>query len=98
MSLAYNAQGHLTSVTDPAGRVTQFQYDSTGHKLTTITDPTGRTLQYAYNVLYQITSKTNKAGRAYTHNYANNSQPPSKITSARRGRRFPIPTIGRPTR
>jgi RHS repeat-associated protein len=71
LTLSYNAQNHLASVSDPAGRVTQFQYDSTGRKLTTITDPNGKTIQYSYNVLYQLTSKTDKAGRTFSYSYVN---------------------------
>ncbi len=72
LSLAYNAQNKLTSVTDPAGRITTFQYDATGHKLTTITDPNGNSIQYSYNILYQLASKTDKAGRIFSYSYANN--------------------------
>jgi RHS repeat-associated protein len=71
LSLAYNAQNKMTSVTDPDGRMTTFQYDATGHKLTKITDPNGKSIQYGYNVLYQLTSKTDKAGRTFLYSYAN---------------------------
>jgi len=33
LTLTYNGGNHLNSVTDSAGRVTQFQYDATGHQL-----------------------------------------------------------------
>ena len=69
--LAYTAQNKLTSVTDPDGRITTFQYDATGHKLTKITDPNGKSIQYSYNVLYQLTSKTDKAGRIFSYSYGN---------------------------
>jgi RHS repeat-associated protein len=71
LTFAYNAQSHLTSVADPDGRVTKFQYDVTGHMLTTVTDPLGNTIQYTYNSLYQITSKTDKAGRTFNYVYSN---------------------------
>ena len=71
MTLAYNAQNHLTSLTDPAGRVTQFQYDSTGHRLASISDATGRSVQYSYNVLFQLTSKTDRAARTFSYVYTN---------------------------
>ncbi|MBV9764303.1 MAG: hypothetical protein JOZ48_05605 [Acidobacteriaceae bacterium] len=71
VALGYNAENHVTSVTDPLGRVTTFQYDSTGHLLTQITDPNGKSIQYTYNVLFQITSKTDKAGRVFNYIYAN---------------------------
>jgi RHS repeat-associated protein len=60
----------LTSVTDPAGKVTTFQYDSTGRKLTKITDPNGKTIQYTYNTLYQLTAKQDKDGRTFTYSYS----------------------------
>jgi RHS repeat-associated protein len=71
-SLTYTAQKKLSSVTDPAGRVTKFQYDSTGHMLTRITDPIGNSIQYSYNTLYQLTSKTDKAGRTFNYAYSGN--------------------------
>src|SRR5215471_10116887 len=63
LTFTYNAQNHLSSVKDPDGRITQFQYDSTGHLLTGTTDPNGNTIQYTYNTLYQVTTKVDKAGR-----------------------------------
>ena len=71
LSLAYNAQNKFTSVTDPDGRITTFQYDATGHKLTKITDPNAKSIQYSYNVLYQLIGKTDKAGRMFSYSYAN---------------------------
>jgi RHS repeat-associated protein len=70
LAYTYNAQHKLTSVTDPAGRVTTFQYDSTNHLLTTITDPSGKSIQYTYNTLYQLTGKTDKDGRTFTYTYS----------------------------
>lgn len=71
ITFTYNAQHKLASATDPAGRTTTFQYDSTGHKLTNLTDPNGKSLQYSYNILYQITAKVDKDGRAFSYSYAN---------------------------
>ena len=70
VTFTYNAQHKVASTTDPARRVTTFQYDSTGHKLTQITDPNGNSIQYTYNSLYQLTGKTDKAGRTFTYTYA----------------------------
>jgi RHS repeat-associated protein len=70
--LSSTAQNKLASITDPAGRVTTFQYDATGHKLTTITDPIGNSMQYSYNTRYQISSETDKAVRTFFYSYVNN--------------------------
>jgi RHS repeat-associated protein len=72
LTFTYTALKKIASVTDPAGRVTSFQYDSTGRRLLKIIDPNGRTIQYAYNVLYQLTSKVDKAGRMFTYTYQAN--------------------------
>ncbi len=75
VTLAYNAQNKLTSVTDPLARVTTLQYDSTGHKLiqladpTVGTDPTHKPIQYTYNLFYQLTGKTDQAGRTFSYGY-----------------------------
>jgi len=69
LTFSYNA-GHLASVTDPGGRVTTFTYDSTGQKLTQVTDPNGNSIKYSYNAYYQMSSKTDKAGRTFTYTYS----------------------------
>ena len=71
-TFAYTAQKNVASITDPASRVTTFQYDSTGHKLTQVTDPNGNSVKYTYNSLYQLTGKTDKAGRTFTYSYSAN--------------------------
>jgi RHS repeat-associated protein len=71
IALHYNAQNHIDSITDPAGRVTKFQYDSTGHLLTQVTDPNGNSIQYSYNNLYQLASKIDKDGRTFQYAYSN---------------------------
>jgi RHS repeat-associated protein len=70
ITFTYTAQNKLASVTDPLGRVTTLQYDSTGHKLTKITDPNNNSIQYSYNTFYQLTGKTDKAGRTFTYSYS----------------------------
>ena len=69
LTFTYNAQNKLVSVTDPLGRITSVQYDSTAHKLMQITDPLGKSVQYTYNTFYQPTNKTDKAGRTFTYSY-----------------------------
>jgi YD repeat-containing protein len=62
ITLTYNSQRKLEAIADPAGRLTTFQYDSTGRQLTKITDPIGNTIQYSYNFLYQLTGKVDRMG------------------------------------
>ena len=69
LTLTYNGSDHLTSVTDPMGRVTSFGYDASGTLLTTITDALGKTTTYTYNALSQITSKTDRDGRLFNISY-----------------------------
>jgi RHS repeat-associated protein len=47
VAFAYNAQGRITQVTDPVGRVSTYSYDPTGQLLLSVTDPTGTT-SYTY--------------------------------------------------
>lgn len=47
LEYAYNADNTVASVTDAAGRVTQFDYD--GGLLSSIEDPAGRTTQFTYD-------------------------------------------------
>ncbi|HRZ36278.1 MAG TPA: RHS repeat-associated core domain-containing protein [Candidatus Paceibacterota bacterium] len=46
LTLAYNAEGRLASVTDPHGRQTRFTY--AGEHLTSVQDYDGRTTAYSY--------------------------------------------------
>ena len=47
LTLAYNGQGRLISVTDPAGRATTFTYDANNEYLLSATDAFGTT-RYTY--------------------------------------------------
>lgn len=55
---AYSAQGNLTTVTDPLGRVTQFtSYNASGLPLT-IVDPNGLSSTLVYDARNRLTSRT----------------------------------------
>ena len=66
--IAYNAAGHVASVTNPFGpgtaddRTTTYQYDASGEHLIQVTAPGNRITSYAYNtngesrVLHSLTS------------------------------------------
>ena len=47
LTIAYNSQGLISSVTDPAGQVSSYTYDPTGQYLLTYTDAIGAT-DYSY--------------------------------------------------
>jgi RHS repeat-associated protein len=59
-SLAYDAQGRLEAVTDPAGRRLSFAYS--GNHIATATDPTGRAVGYTYDSDGNLTDVTDVAG------------------------------------
>jgi RHS repeat-associated protein len=69
--LGYNSQSKLATITDPLGRITILEYDSTGTRLIKITDPEGKSTQYSYNFLYQMNQKVDKDGRIFTYEYQN---------------------------
>ena len=48
LTLAWNAAGHIQSITDSLGEVTQFTYDAAGTHLTGVTDIHGQTTTYSY--------------------------------------------------
>ena len=47
LTLAYNAQGRISQVSDPAGRVATYVYDASGENLTSVTTTDGTT-DYTY--------------------------------------------------
>jgi YD repeat-containing protein len=47
LAISYNAQGLISQVIDPAGRVASYTYDAGGQHLISVTTPAGTT-QYAY--------------------------------------------------
>ena len=65
----YTALNKVASVTDPGGRITRFQYDSTNRTLLGITDPAGKTIQYSYNAGYQLVNKIDRDGRRFSYAY-----------------------------
>ncbi|MFH1702232.1 MAG: RHS repeat-associated core domain-containing protein [Nitrospirota bacterium] len=45
----YNAAGRIIKLTDHAGRITTYEYNSTNLMLTRVTDPAGNITEYTYN-------------------------------------------------
>ena len=59
----------LTSLTDPEGETTSFEYSQTGH-LTQKTDPFGNIIQYSYDDgRSNLTSRTDANHQTVTYNY-----------------------------
>jgi len=66
--LTYDAQGYLTSLTDPLGRSVGFAYDPAG-RLLQQTLPDGRELRYTYDANGNLTSLTppGRPGHAFAY-------------------------------
>ena len=60
--------GLLTSIVDPANRLTQFGHDGAGN-LTTITDPDGLSRSFGYDSRHRLISQVSKRGFQTTYTY-----------------------------
>jgi RHS repeat-associated protein len=59
----FNYAGHkITSITDPAGRITRMEYDAHGN-LVKITDPDGQYRQWEYDADHHMTAAIDKQGQ-----------------------------------
>lgn len=67
-NLAYDPAHHLTSVTDPAGRVLAVHVGANG-SVSSVTDPLGRTTSYGYDASGNLTSVTDPLGRSWAYTY-----------------------------
>jgi RHS repeat-associated protein len=65
--LAYT-DGKVTSITDPANRVTQMDYDSAGN-LIKITDPDGTSRSFSYDAEHRLTGAVDKRGNPDSATY-----------------------------
>jgi RHS repeat-associated protein len=54
---AYNADGEVTSVTDPAGNTTSYRYDADGNRVQ-VSDPSGNTTTSTYDLDNRLLSTT----------------------------------------
>lgn len=57
MAIDYNAEGYVSSITDPLSRSTDFVYDAVG-RVTQQTLPDGRIIRYTYDANGNVTSIT----------------------------------------
>jgi len=85
----YNSKGHVTTATDPLGRITQFDYADNDidlvktHRLGTAASPIDEVvMQAGYNDKHQPNSITDAPGQSTVLHYRDNGQP-SDITNAR---------------
>jgi RHS repeat-associated protein len=68
MTMAYNAQGYLSEVTDPLNRATTYTYDLAG-RVTQETLPDGRQINYTYDANGNLTSLTPPGRPAHQFTY-----------------------------
>ena len=61
ISLQYDAQNRIRSVTDFAGRTTLYEYDPAG-RLESVTDPAGGVTSYGYDDQHRLTTITDARG------------------------------------
>lgn len=65
---AYDAAGHLLSVTDPEGHTTAYAYNRVGN-LTSRTDANSHTTSYGYDAVNRLTSVTDPLNKTITYGY-----------------------------
>ncbi len=68
VSMAYDATGDLTSVTDERGNTSSYRYDATDQLVRTI-DPLQKVTAFAYDAEGNLVSETNPAGTKTTYAY-----------------------------
>jgi len=69
-SETYDADGHLLTETDKAGRTTHYSYAN--GQLASVTGPYGHTLTFAYNATGLLASMTDPAGQVTQYAYDSN--------------------------
>jgi len=65
---AYDANGNVTAVKDPAGNTIQFEYDEL-NRVTGTVSPLGNRVDYVYNEVGNRTGKSQFTGNAVNFNY-----------------------------
>ena len=66
---SYNSQGNVTQITDPAGRITSYIYDTNGIDLLQITQGGQTIASYTYNSQHVPLTVTDGAGQTTTYTY-----------------------------
>lgn len=72
-TFSYNADGFLTSLTDPTGRTTQFSYDNAGRVITQ-TLPDGRQIGFQYDDNGNLTALTPPGRNTHVFRYTSRDQ------------------------
>lgn len=81
--LSYNANGQVSSVTDPAGRgVFTMTYNVSG-LLTQVADWMGRTVNYGYDANNRLSTVTDRVGSVTTYGYSGTTGLITTVTDAR---------------
>ena len=73
LSMAYNTEGRLSTVSDQWGRTIQFAYDSSTGRLSTITDPLSRVYTYRYDTDGNLKEVEYPGGEIKTYLYEDTS-------------------------
>lgn len=68
-SYSYNAEGLLSSITDPTGAKSEFEYHPTFKKVVKKKDPLGREWRYAWCRRGNLISETDPAGGVISYTY-----------------------------
>ena len=64
----YDSAGNISSITDPSGNTTTYNYDPL-NRLTTVIQPGNVTASYSYNIQDKLSVLTDAEGRATTYIY-----------------------------
>ena len=70
LSFGYDANVHLTSITDAVGQVTRLVYDNAGH-VTRVFDPWGRHASFSYDANGNLVECIDMEGHAFQYTYDN---------------------------
>lgn len=94
LTLVTDADGHVTGVSDPAGRQVSYTYDAAG-ELTSATDVTGGTWTFGYDGDHQMVTMTDPRGGVVTNTYDAQGRVTSQVDAL--GRRTTLSFSGDPT-
>jgi RHS repeat-associated protein len=91
---SYNADGEITSVTDPGGHATSYTHDGDGN-LTQVTDPAGHVTSYTYDGDNEQTKITRPDGSSVSRGYDPDRNLTSKTDAAGNTTKYAYNTLNR---